>query len=149
MITKVKTLLEGKELQEIVTVTPTTTVIEALAVLEKYKIGAVLVMENGELKGIFSERDYARKGIIKGRKAKSTFMSDVMTTNVITAKVTAGIRDCMELMTNGHFRHLPVVNEEDKVVGVLSVGDIVNGLIKEQRTHINFLENYISGSIAG
>lgn len=149
MVTKVKSLLEGKELQEIISVSPNTTVIEALGILEKYKIGAVLVMENNELKGIFSERDYARKGIIKGRKAKSTSMTDVMTSNVITTKLDSGIRDCMELMSKGHFRHLPVVGEDEKVIGVLSVGDIVNGLIKEQRTHINFLENYISGSIAG
>ncbi|AWV97776.1 CBS domain-containing protein [Arcticibacterium luteifluviistationis] len=149
MITKVKTLLEGKEIQEIVSVTPSTSVIEALAVLEKYRIGAVLVMEDNELKGIFSERDYARKGIIKGRKAKSTLMSEVMTANVITAKDSSDIRECMELMSTGHFRHLPVVTEDGKVVGVLSIGDIVNGLILEQRNHINFLENYISGSIAG
>ncbi len=149
MVTKVKTLLEKKALQEIVSVKPETTVIEALEVLAKYQIGAVLVMEGEEMKGIFSERDYARKGIIQGRKAKSTPMTDVMTANVISAKLDMDIRGCMELMNDNHFRHLPVLDESEKVVGLLSSRDIVNGLILEQRQHINYLENYISGSIAG
>lgn len=149
MVTKVKTLLAEKELKEIVSVSPDTTVIEALAVLAEYKIGAVLVMKGDKLRGIFSERDYARKGIIMGRKAKSTSMTEVMTAKVITAKDDMNIRDCMEIMSNNHFRHLPVLDSNEKVIGILSIGDIVNGLILEQRHHINFLENYISGSIAG
>ncbi|MCL4141014.1 UNVERIFIED_CONTAM: hypothetical protein GTU68_040617 [Idotea baltica] len=149
MVTKVKTLLAKKAIQEIVSVRPETTVIEALEVLAKYQIGAVLVMEGEEMKGIFSERDYARKGIIQGRKAKSTPMTEVMTANVISAKVDMDIRGCMELMNDNNFRHLPVLDETNKVVGLLSTRDIVNGLILEQRQHINYLENYISGSIAG
>ncbi|MFT7248597.1 MAG: CBS domain-containing protein [Algoriphagus sp.] len=149
MVTKVKTLLAKKALKEIVFVRPETTVIEALEVLSKYQIGAVLVMEGEEMKGIFSERDYARKGIIQGRKAKSTLMVEVMTANVISADLDMDIRGCMELMNDNNFRHLPVLDKNGKVVGLLSTRDIVNGLILEQRQHINYLENYISGSIAG
>lgn len=145
MITKVSSILRQKEIHEVLSVTPETTVIEALEIMSKYNIGALLIIENEILKGIFSERDYARKGIIKGRKAKSTPMTEVMTTNVFTVKQTANIKDCMELMSEKHFRHLPVVTDEGKVIGVLSVGDIVIALIKEQRQHIKFLERYISG----
>ncbi|MGR3811736.1 CBS domain-containing protein [Jiulongibacter sp. NS-SX5] len=148
METKVDRILINKNLQEIVQVNPDTSVIEALAVMEKYGVGAVLVMDGKKLAGIFSERDYARKGIIKGRKAKSTPMTEVMTANVFTVDSEMGIKDCMELMNDKGIRHLPVV-DEGVVVGVLSIRDIVNALIKEQRQHINFLENYISGSIAG
>ncbi|SOE22549.1 CBS domain-containing protein [Spirosomataceae bacterium TFI 002] len=145
MITKVSSILRQKEIREVISVTPETTVIEALEIMSKYNIGALLIIENEVLKGIFSERDYARKGIIKGRKAKSTPMTEVMTTNVFTVKEQTNIKDCMELMSEKHFRHLPVVTDEGKVIGVLSVGDIVIALIKEQRQHIKFLERYISG----
>ncbi len=149
MVTKVESVLEAKSLHEIVSVRPDTTVIETLEVMAKYGIGAILVMEGNMLKGIFSERDYARKGIIMGRKAKSTHMKDVMTPNVITVGIKDTTKECMELMDSKGIRHLPVVDDENQVVGVLSIRDIVNSLIKEQRQHINFLENYISGSLAG
>ena len=145
MVTKVSTLLENKKIQEILHVKPNTTVIAALEMMAKFNIGALLVMENNELKGIFSERDYARKGIIKGRKAKSTSMEEVMTTNVISVQHDKSIKECMEIMSEGKFRHLPVLDDDKKVVGVLSVGDIVTALILEQRQHIKYLENYISG----
>lgn len=145
MITKVSSILRQKSIHEVLSVTPETTVIEALEIMGKYNIGALLIIENEELKGIFSERDYARKGILKGRKAKSTLMSEVMTANVFTVKENANIKDCMELMSEKHFRHLPVVDDQGKAIGVLSVGDIVTALIKEQRQHIKFLERYISG----
>ncbi|MDP5122149.1 MAG: CBS domain-containing protein, partial [Spirosomaceae bacterium] len=87
--------------------------------------------------------DYARKGIVQGRKAKSTAMSEVMTPKVFTVEPDMTVRDCMQIMSDRHFRHLPVL-DEGKVVGLLSVGDIVTNLITEQRQHINFLESYIS-----
>lgn len=149
MITKVKTLLSQKSFDEILQVRPETTVIEALEVMEKYGVGAILVMDGDKLVGIFSERDYARKGIIKGRKAKSTPMTEVMTPNVHCVNISETIFECMDIMNSKNFRHLPVVDDDGKVVGVLSIRDIVNALIREQRQHINFLENYISGSIAG
>lgn len=145
MITKVSSILRQKTIDNVLSVTPDTPVIEALEIMSENNIGALLIIENEELKGIFSERDYARKGIIQGRKAKSTPMSEVMTSNVFTVKTDSNIKDCMELMSEKHFRHLPVVNDDGKAVGVLSVGDIVTALIKEQRQHIKFLERYISG----
>ncbi|MFB0947442.1 MAG: CBS domain-containing protein [Spirosomataceae bacterium] len=140
---KVRDILAQKKIQHIISVQPTTTVIEALGIMSEKNIGAVVVMENDKLIGIFSERDYARKGIVQGRKAKSTSMSEVMTPKVFTAEPDMTVRDCMQLMSDNHFRHLPVM-ENDKVVGVLSIGDIVNNLITEQRQHITFLESYIS-----
>ncbi|KPM49070.1 CBS domain-containing protein [Jiulongibacter sediminis] len=149
METKVDAILKNKDLKEIVQVQPETTVIEALEIMEQYGVGAVLVMDGERLAGIFTERDYARKGIIKGRKAKSTPMTEVMTANVFTVQPDEGIRDCMGKMNSNGIRHLPVIDNEGIVKGVLSIRDIVTALIKEQRQHINFLENYISGSIAG
>ncbi|MFC3812882.1 CBS domain-containing protein [Lacihabitans lacunae] len=143
MATSVKTLLESKKIKQILSVKPDTTVYDALFIMAENNVGALLVMENDKLVGIFSERDYARKGIIKDRKAKSTPMSEVMTANVFTVKPEMNIVDCMELMSSKKFRHLPVV-VEDKVIGVLSVGDIVTALIVEQRQHIRFLESYIA-----
>lgn len=147
MKTKVESVLESKKLHEIISVKPDTSVIEALEVMARYGVGAILVMEGDTLRGIFSERDYARKGIIKGRKAKTTMMREVMTAEVITVGIEETTKECMELMDSKGIRHLPVVDSQNKVVGVLSIRDIVNSLIKEQRQHINFLENYISGSL--
>lgn len=142
MPTSVKNLLNNKKINAVISVTPETTVYEALGVMAESNVGAVLVMENEELKGIFSERDYARKGIIHGRKAKSTPMTEVMTSNVFSVESTMTTKDCMEMMSAKKIRHLPVV-DESKVVGVLSVGDIVSEMLNEQKEHINFLESYI------
>lgn len=143
-MTKVSAILAEKNIKNIISVEPTTTVIDALATMKQYNIGVVVVIENDELVGIFSERDYARKGILEGRKAKSTTISEIMTPKVFTVTENMTVRDCMEIMSEKKFRHLPVLNEDKKVIGVLSVGDIVTNLIKEQRLHINFLESYIS-----
>lgn len=141
----VSKLLESKRNQATWTVTPNHMVIEALELMAEKNIGAVLVMDGEELAGIFSERDYARKGIIQGRKAKSTPVTEVMTANVfsVTSKMT--IEDCMNLFSSKRIRHLPVV-DEGKVIGLLSIGDIVNAIIQEQTNHIQFLEQYISGT---
>lgn len=143
-MTKVSAILAEKNIKNIISVQPNTTVIDALATMKQYNIGVVVVIENDELVGIFSERDYARKGILEGRKAKSTTIAEIMTPKVFTVTENMTVRDCMEIMSEKKFRHLPVLNEDKKVIGVLSVGDIVTNLIKEQRLHINFLENYIS-----
>lgn len=141
----VSKLLESKRNQATWTVTPNHMVIEALELMAEKNIGAVLVMDGERLAGIFSERDYARKGIIQGRKAKSTPVTEVMTANVfsVTSKMT--IEDCMNLFSSKRIRHLPVV-DEGKVIGLLSIGDIVNAIIQEQTNHIQFLEQYISGT---
>ena len=120
-------------------------VIEALQLMAEQNIGSVLVMDGERLAGIFSERDYARKGIIEGRKAKSTPVTEVMTANVFTVSLDMTIEDCMNLFSSKRVRHLPVV-QEGKVVGLLSIGDIVNAIIQEQTSHIQFLEQYITGT---
>lgn len=139
----VKKLLEGKQVNRMCSLSPDKMVIDALELMTRENIGAVMIMEGDKLVGIFSERDYARKGIIKGRKAKSTPVTDVMTGNVFTVTPEMSLEDCMQLFSDKHIRHLPVVSD-DKVVGMLSIGDIVTAIMKEQKDHIQFLEKYIS-----
>ncbi len=138
-------VMEGKADQAVFSVTSQQMVIEALELMASKNIGAVLVMDGDKLQGIFSERDYARKGIIQGRKAKSTPVTEVMTSKVITIDASMSIRECMNLMSANRIRHLPVI-DNGKVVGVVSIGDLVNAIILEQRSHIQFLEQYISGT---
>lgn len=140
----VQKLLEGKKINRIISLRPDNTVIEALELMADKNIGAVMVMEGDRLIGIFSERDYARKGIIMGRKAKSTPLTEVMIHDVITVTPEMDIDDCMELFINKYIRHLPVISN-GQVIGMLSIGDIVNAIIKEQTDHIKFLEQYITG----
>ena len=125
------------------TIEATHTVYAAVTLLAAYQIGALVVVEDGRAVGIFSERDYARKGIIQGRKAKSTPVTEVMTHNVYTVTTDMNMEDCMQLFTDLHIRHLPVM-ENGNVIGMLSIGDIVNAMIMEQKDHIEFLEKYIS-----
>ena len=125
-------------------VTPKHMVIDALDLMAQKNIGALVVMDGEKLIGIFSERDYARKGILQGRKAKSTPVTEVMTPNVFTVSSDKSLQDCMKLFSEKRIRHLPVV-DDGKVAGVLSIGDIVNAIIREQSNHIQFLEQYITG----
>lgn len=141
----VQQLLSGKSINAVYTVNTDQMVIEALELMAEKNIGALMVMEGEQLAGIFSERDYARKGIIKGRKAKTTPMSEVMTPNVITVSPNQSIEICMQLMSSKRIRHLPVV-ENGKVKGILSISDIVTAIIREQKDHIQNLQQYISGS---
>ncbi len=141
----VKQLLEGKRTSEVFHVTPNHMVIDALELMASKNIGAVMVLDGERLAGIFSERDYARKGIIQGRKAKSTPVAEVMTHNVFTVSPTMRIEDCMKLFSDKHIRHLPVV-DHGKVIGMVSIGDVVTTIMNEQKMHINFLEQYISGA---
>src|SRR5690606_11347074 len=136
--------VNDKANQEVWWVSPHTTVIDTLHLLAEKSIGAVLVMDGEHLVGVFSERDYARKGIVQGRKAKSTPVSEVMTAHVYTVSLDMNSQDCMQLMTQRKTRHLPVM-DEGKVVGVLSIGDIVMAMIHEPGQHIEFLEHYITG----
>lgn len=139
----VKKLLEGKKINHLYSLTPDKMVIDALDLMTKENIGAVLIMDGDRLEGIFSERDYARKGIVQGRKAKSTPVTEVMTRNVFTVTPEMNLEDCMALFSDKHIRHLPVTSD-GKVIGMLSIGDIVNAIMLEQRDHIQFLEKYIS-----
>ncbi|MBC7775955.1 MAG: CBS domain-containing protein [Phycisphaerae bacterium] len=140
---KVSQILASKAKNAVFAVSPTQMVIEALELMSARNIGAVMVMEGERLVGIFSERDYARKGIIQDRKAKSTPLSEVMTVNVFTVNPEASIEDCMQLMSEKKFRHLPVLNGSD-VVGLISISDVVAAIISEQEYRIQSLEQYIT-----
>ncbi|GAA4463563.1 CBS domain-containing protein [Nibrella saemangeumensis] len=141
----VKKILQNKAQSGVCSVRPDDMVIDALNLMADCNIGAVVVMDGEELVGIFSERDYARKGIRQGRKAKSTPVSEVMTPKVFTVTPDMDIYDCMKLFSEKRFRHLPVM-EEDKVAGVLSIGDVVSAIMKEQSEHIQYLEQYITNA---
>ena len=141
----VQQLLSGKRTNTIIAVRPDQTVIEALEIMATHNIGAVLVLQDERLVGIFSERDYARKGILKDRKAKSTPISEVMTSGVFVVSPKQTINDCMQIMSEKRFRHLPVM-DGDQVVGILSISDIVTAIIGEQANRIQSLEQYITGS---
>ncbi len=141
----VQQLLKGKNINAVYTINTDQMVIEALELMAEKNIGALIVMDGEQLAGIFSERDYARKGIIKGRKAKSTPMSEVMTPNVITVSSNQTIEVCMQLMSSKKIRHLPVL-DNGKVAGILSISDIVTAIIHDQEHRIQNLQQYISGS---
>lgn len=124
-------------------VAPSFSVFDALQIMMDKNISALLVMEGDELKGIFTERDYARKVILQGKSSKETPTGDIMTPNPHTITTAETIDNCMQLMTDRHFRHLPVV-DEGKVVGIISIGDLVKQIIETQKQTINELESYIS-----
>ena len=126
----------------VVSITPNTSVFDALKVMSEKNIGAVLVMEEEELLGIFSERDYARKVILAGRSSKSTEVQELMTSKVYCIDPSRTIQDVMELMIDHRFRHVPVM-ENERVIGVLSSGDVMRGVVAEQKNTIDSLESYL------
>ena len=128
----------------IVSVAPEMTVLEAIKVLAAEDIGAAIVMTGDRLAGIFSERDYTRKVILKGRSSDSTRVEEIMTPNVVVVSPRTKARECMALMTEKNIRHLPVM-EEGRVVGMVSIRDIVSDIIADQDFTIEQLEHYISG----
>lgn len=119
-------------------------VLEAIRLMAEKGIGAVLVIDDGHLSGIFSERDYARKVILEDRASHNTRVSDIMTREPVTTTRAAGVAECLALMTDKRFRHLPVV-EDGRVIGIISIGDLVKMVIKEQQYTIDQLEHYIAG----
>ena len=127
---------------EIISVRPSDSVFVALQVLASYNVGALPVVDNEGLVGIFSERDYARKVALQGLKSESTEVREVMTTGVICANLSMSVMDCMSLMSDKKIRHLPVVEVGD-LVGILSIGDLVKTIIEDQQMHIQHLEQYI------
>jgi CBS domain-containing protein len=142
MIT-VKQLIQAKG-NAIWSISPDSTVYEALKLLAEKDVGALLVLEDERLAGIISERDYARKVILKGKTSMDTPVREIMTSNVVTVRPDQTIDDCMALMTEKRFRHLPVVDGE-RLVGVISIGDVVKAIISQQEFVIEQLENYITG----
>ena len=139
----VNQLLRGKG-NQIYSVTPTDSVLHAIEVMATHHVGALLVMSQGTLNGIISERDYARKVILKNRSSHDTPVGDIMTSPAVTVTPAVTVHHCMELMTQRRFRHLPVV-ESGRVVGMLSIGDLVKAVIEEQSAQIEQLERYIAG----
>ena len=125
-------------------VTPNTSVLEALRVMAEKNVGALVVLENNQLIGIFSERDYARKVILHGKSSKDTPVREVMTEKVDVVDPSYSMRECMARMTDKHIRHLPVV-ELNRVIGLVSIGDVVKAIISDQEFMIEQLESYIAG----
>ena len=143
----VKKLLEQKGF-DYWNVKPDTTVYDALKKMAEKDVGALLVMEDHKLLGIFTERDYARKVILKGKSSKDTVVSDYMEKSILTVKPDTSIEDCMAIMTDKRVRHLPVV-ENLELKGIISIGDVVNAMITEQGIKIKDLEKYITGTMYG
>jgi len=142
-----KTLLQvlsDKKHKEIISIAPNRPVFDALVILAEYKIGALAVMEGDKLVGIFSERDYAREVILQGRSSKTTQIVEVMTAKVITGKPDDMVDKTLTLMSEKRFRHLPVL-DGDKMIGMLSIGDLVKETIAYQQRLIAELESYIKG----
>jgi CBS domain-containing protein len=129
---------------QIFSVAPTDSVLRAIEIMADRHIGALLVMQQGSLIGIISERDYARKVILKNRSSHDTPVSDIMTSPALTVTPADTIHHCMQIMTEHRFRHLPVM-ESDRVVGMLSIGDLVKAVMEAQSLHIAELERYIAG----
>lgn len=141
---KVKDVLESKS-KDIWSVSSKEMAYKALEVLAEKDIGALMVIDDGKLVGIFSERDYARKVILKGKSSKETSVSDLMTTEVYSITPDKTVDECLALLTAAHCRHLPVF-ENNNLIGVVTTGDIVNAIMTDQKIKIHDLENYITGS---
>jgi len=137
-------VLKGKRQNRILSVAPEQTVFEALELMAQYDIGALLVCAGDHLLGILSERDYARKCALLGHTSKETRVADIMTSPVLSITLRHTVDECLALMTEHRFRHLPVV-EHDKVVGLISIGDLVKWVISSQQQAIGALESYITG----
>ena len=142
----VKDLISSKARKEIWSVTPDTLVYRALQLLSEKDIGALLVMEKGELVGIISERDYARKVILEGKSSKETYTKEVMSKTLFVVNPENTVEECMVLMTEKRVRHLPVIDRGRKqVLSVISIGDVLKSIISDQKVVIEDLSNYIMG----
>ncbi len=136
--------LKAQQNQQVHTIGPDQMVVEALRLMAEKNVGALPVVQDGAVVGIVSERDYARKVVLLGRSSVGTPVRDIMSAKVITVDPHKSIDDCMNMMTDGHLRHLPVV-EDEQLIGLLSIGDLVKQAIAEQADLIRQLEQYIRG----
>jgi len=141
-------VLKNKAFNKVLPISPEQTVHDALSLMAEYDVGALMVMSGQKLIGIFSERDYARKGILQGHPSRDTRVAEIMTSPVISVTPQQTVDDCMNLMTKGHFRHLPVI-DGDRLVGIISIGDMVKWVISGQEHAIQALEGYITGAYPG
>lgn len=139
---KVSGILQTKG-NQVFSVEPDVTVYRAIEIMCEKNIGGLLITDKGKLTGIFTERDYARKLILKGKSSKDTLIRELMTPNPFTVTPENSIEDCMGMMVNKHIRHLPVV-EGDQLVGMISIGDVVRTIIDEQKSIIEHLQSYIT-----
>ena len=135
-------LAEGQ--RPVYSIRPDATVREALELMAQKNIGALLVMDGPALAGIFSERDYARKVVLQGRSSDDALVQDIMTAQVITVQAAQNIDECMQIMTDKHVRHLPIL-EGQRVIGLISIGDVVREMMAHQKTIIEQLHSYIAG----
>lgn len=142
--TNVRQLLQGKG-AEVFSVGPDESVFRALELMAEKNVGALMVVEGTGLVGMFSERDYARKVILRGRASRDTPVRDIMSDHVVTVSPEKTVADCMVLMTENRIRHLPVV-AEGRTIGLVSIGDVVKAIISEQSFLIDQLQNYIQGA---
>jgi len=135
-------LIENKKHKEVISIAPHRPVIDALIILAEYKIGALVVMEKDKMVGIFSERDYAREVVLKGKSSKVTTIEEVMTKNVLVGHAKDTFEKAMTIMTENHIRHLPIMDGHN-VIGMLSLGDVAKEMIVYQRNLIKELESYV------
>ena len=142
---RVRDILAAKG-YEIWSVSPSTPVFDALALMAEKRIGALLVLEAEKLVGLFSERDYARKIILLGKSSKDTPVSEIMSSNLVCVEPAQLTADCMRLMTNHRVRHLPVVSSGD-LRGIITIGDVVKAIIAEKEHEIEQLQHYITGTV--
>jgi CBS domain-containing protein len=143
---KVSGILARKKVSTVWSIGPNATVIDAIRFMDEKNVGALPVVDNGKLVGIVSERDYTRKIILKGRSSKDTPVSDIMTKQVLTINPSDSVTECMRIMTDKRVRHLPVLDGSN-LVGILSIGDVVNWLISAQKAMIDNLERYTLAEI--
>ena len=143
----INTILAQKG-DEIFSISPDATVYEAIEMMSNKNVGALLVMEGERLVGMISERDYTRKVFLRGKRSRETNVTEIMSTQLTTTRPQEGVEKCLRLMTDKHIRHLPVL-DDDKVVGVISIGDLVKWVISCQSATIAHLENYIHGGYSG
>ncbi len=144
-MTSVADILKSKAESAVHTIAPTDSVFDALRRMADKGIGALLVTEGEAIVGIVTERDYARKIALLGRTSAATLVRDVMTRDVLFVRPSQSSQECMALMTENRLRHLPVVNDEGRLVGLISIGDLVKDIISEQKFIIEQLEHYITG----
>ena len=135
-------LIENKKHKEVISIAPHRPVIDALIILAEYKIGALVVMEKDKMVGIFSERDYAREVVLKGKSSKVTTIEEVMTKNVLVGHAKDTFEKAMTIMTENHIRHLPIMDGHN-IIGMLSLGDVAKEMIVYQRNLIKELESYV------